>query len=274
MKSISPRNHGFTLVELSIVMVIIGLVIGGIVIGRNLIKASEIRAQVSQIEQIRMAVNAFKLKYNGLPADILASQASAYGLFAMSGGGAQTRGDANGLLESGGSGCHSAGLSACFYAELTVFWRHLSEAQFIDGSYLSTTYAGTHGQFLANATTPDVIGTFFPRSKLDKNAYLIVNSYLGINYMTLVALNSINGTSGYSTFPSDPLYAADAYEIDSKIDDGMPNTGTINALRLALGNNQHSSAMRTLSTNSNCVSGGNYVRTNVSTSACSLSFRF
>ncbi len=65
----SSLLFGFTLIELSIVLVIIGLVVGGVLVGRDLIKAAEIRAQVNQIEQMETAYNTFKLKYNCIAGD-------------------------------------------------------------------------------------------------------------------------------------------------------------------------------------------------------------
>lgn len=69
---------GFTLVELSIVLVIIGLLIGGILVGEDLIQASKIRAQISQIESIRTGALTFKLKFGALPGDL--PNASSFGL--------------------------------------------------------------------------------------------------------------------------------------------------------------------------------------------------
>ena len=42
------RHQGFTLIELSIVLVIIGLIIGGVLVGRDMIHAAQIRATISQ----------------------------------------------------------------------------------------------------------------------------------------------------------------------------------------------------------------------------------
>jgi prepilin-type N-terminal cleavage/methylation domain-containing protein len=42
---------GFTLIELSIVLVIIGLIVGGVLVGQDLVKAAGVRATISQIEK-------------------------------------------------------------------------------------------------------------------------------------------------------------------------------------------------------------------------------
>lgn len=72
-----PR-HGFTLVELSIALIIIGLVVGGIFVGRDLIKAATIRANLSQIERIKLATTTFKLRYQQLPGDMSPTRRNSY----------------------------------------------------------------------------------------------------------------------------------------------------------------------------------------------------
>ena len=60
-------TYGFTLIELSIVLVIIGFVVGGVLVGQELIETAKLRAVVSQIDQIRVGANTFRTKYNALP---------------------------------------------------------------------------------------------------------------------------------------------------------------------------------------------------------------
>src|SRR6266852_226786 len=64
-------ERGFTLIELSIVLVIIGLIVGGILVGQDLIKAAQLRATITQLERYDATVNTFRTKFNGLPGDLL-----------------------------------------------------------------------------------------------------------------------------------------------------------------------------------------------------------
>lgn len=50
-------SAGFTLVELSIVLVIIGLVVDGVLVGQDLFCAAAVRATISQIEKYNTAAN-------------------------------------------------------------------------------------------------------------------------------------------------------------------------------------------------------------------------
>lgn len=72
---LSPRilknrsDGGFTLIELSVVLVVIGLIVGGILVGQDLIKSAQIQKLGTMIEQLNTAVNTFEGKYNCLPGD-------------------------------------------------------------------------------------------------------------------------------------------------------------------------------------------------------------
>ena len=60
----------FSLVELSIVLVILGLLVGGILSGQSLIRAATLRSFVKQHEQHYTAVMSFRDKYSQLPGDM------------------------------------------------------------------------------------------------------------------------------------------------------------------------------------------------------------
>ena len=60
----------FSLVELSIVLVILGLLTGGILTGQNLIRAAELRSVVTEFQTYQTAVMTFRDKYFALPGDM------------------------------------------------------------------------------------------------------------------------------------------------------------------------------------------------------------
>lgn len=61
---------GFTLIELSIVVVIMGLVAAGVVVGNSLVKAGQLNATMAFIETTELAFNTFQDKYDALPGDM------------------------------------------------------------------------------------------------------------------------------------------------------------------------------------------------------------
>ncbi|MDX1796691.1 MAG: prepilin-type N-terminal cleavage/methylation domain-containing protein [Hydrogenovibrio sp.] len=63
------RYSGFTLVEISIVLIIIGLLLGGVMKGQELIGNSKIKATQSEIHQWASMVYAYQDKEGKLPGD-------------------------------------------------------------------------------------------------------------------------------------------------------------------------------------------------------------
>ncbi len=239
---LTPSRHGFTLIELSIVLVIIGLVIGGVLVGRDLIKASEIRAQITQIEEVKVAVNTFRVKYGFLPGDMPPTQASQLGFFTFTG-----------VLA--GQGCVSG--SVAFgnndgiingYDEAFPAWSHLSDSKLIKGNY-----AGTSGNLLISAApnclaqdagTPiagwptdyESLALFQPRSKLvPEKGFLSLdgNNYTAPNNAVWHLNLSINKKRNtllyiYDAINFDNIFSSyQLHQIDSKIDDGLPASGSV-----------------------------------------------
>ena len=65
-----PFNYGFTLVEMSIVLVIIGAIFYGLLKSQVLISSSKAKDVVAKIEDIRTAVTYFQQRYSYLPGDL------------------------------------------------------------------------------------------------------------------------------------------------------------------------------------------------------------
>src|SRR5579884_171721 len=97
MHGSSTLQRGFTLIEISIVLVIIGLIVGGVLVGQDLIRSAQVRATIAQIEKFNTAANTFKGKYGALPGDMAAATAAQLGFAAR--GPRAGEGDGNGVIE-------------------------------------------------------------------------------------------------------------------------------------------------------------------------------
>ena len=216
------KNKGFTLVELSIVIVIIGLIVAGVVGGQSLVKQSKIRALISDYNKYNIAVNAFKLEYNGLPGDL--SNASAFGL---------------GTSGNGDKWIHHR------TTENLYSWGHLSSSGLIQGAYTG-----------ASASPPRVnqIGVNIPASSYgsdvavyfasirSSNACLSTNStpmfgtVHNVNIITFAKLRTNNESCARIGF----LNVKDAFGIDQKIDDGIADSGIMFSANSDAGNSNGS----------------------------------
>jgi prepilin-type N-terminal cleavage/methylation domain-containing protein len=150
------RKNAFTLIELSIVLVIIGLVIGGVLVGQELIKSAQIRSQVSQIQDLETQINTFRLKYNCLPGDCTNATDVFGTTFA---GNTIYNGDGNGLILSQASS-YIAGscLSGWTGSEVTQIFLHLNLSGL--AGYTATGILGAVG---ANGSV--IVGTDLPTIK-------------------------------------------------------------------------------------------------------------
>jgi prepilin-type N-terminal cleavage/methylation domain-containing protein len=271
LRSDRKAEAGFTLIELSIVLVIIGLIVGGVLVGQDLIKAAEIRATIAQIEKYNTAVNTFRNKYNGIPGDLAAASASQFGLFASTSASTTGYGDGNGLIEGGASGATN------FIGEPAIFFRQMTDAGFIDGAY-GTSGLATTGALTTSVTTTATSNGFIPPAKLGRGNSVTVGSASGINYFVITNISGISTTGSYTVGTSGgALTPQEAYNMDKKVDDGLPGTGSIFALDSNATNPSASGGFTTVTANTNCISGsGSTLAYLVSgtTQACSLRFRF
>lgn len=277
-------KSGFTLIELSIVLVIIGLIVGGILTGHDLIDAAAQRAQVTQIQRYNTAVYTFLGKYGQLPGDISAAAVSQFAFpIAHSRSGAVGFGDGNGELD--GSNCCSA-FSWDQGGELLYFWEDLSSnSGLIEGGFNAATNGSSDA---ANCTTSTACSVYFPLAKIGNGAFVYVysgyaancpiwvgcssNVQVGPNFFGISIINSIsNGNDNQGATPPAPvLTVLQAYNIDKKVDDGYPATGSVMAQFLSGGGN--SEGEPTWSTNAGAPSATTCYDTSTGIAAYSTTY--
>ena len=61
------NNKGFSLIELSIVLIIMGLLVAGVTGGASLIKSAQLRAVVNEFTNYRTAYNTYYAQFNKVP---------------------------------------------------------------------------------------------------------------------------------------------------------------------------------------------------------------
>lgn len=221
------KEAGFTLVELAIVLVIIGLIIGGVLVGQDLIKAAEIRATVAQIESYNSAVNTFRSKYKGVPGDIRNIDK----FFDVATWTEMANGDGDRKLEVcdtvAATGLCDTTPDPVYVAvdptgtpthsgEVLQFWHHLSASELVPGYYNGCAKGGTA------VTDCGELDLGFPRSRLDRNGIGVFADGGGNFYQIGVAEAT---DDAYVVEPS--LTPQEAYDLDSKVDDGRPGTGSV-----------------------------------------------
>lgn len=223
----NPNSRsGFSLVELSIVLVILGLLVGGILGGQSLIKAAELRSTVTEIQQWQTAVNTFKGKYFSLPGDMKNATRfwddAGTKCATLRGGGVTAAlgeetcdGDGNGRI-----GRTQSGVETLY--ERFWFWQHLSLAGLIPGQY-----TGVRGPTYTNQ---HILGENAPRSKYNSGGWMILTIDNGsteryeMNYLNAFVLGA-QSTGSMTTGPLLP--PEEAWNIDTKFDDGLPGQGNV-----------------------------------------------
>jgi prepilin-type N-terminal cleavage/methylation domain-containing protein len=222
----SPEGRGnaagFSLIELSIVLVILGLLVGGVLTGQSLIRSSEIRSVISEKEKYETAINYFKEKYDSLPGDMPDATAF-WGSAGGTGSNATCFMDqtATSPATCNGNGNGQTSSSAFSFDERFASWKHLANAGLIEGNYSGKTggaplsYVQQVGTNVPRATIKSGFFDFWYEDGGTPGAF--AESKWPAHILQLYGDNS-----SYSA-----LRPEEAWKIDTKIDDGSPVYGSV-----------------------------------------------
>ncbi len=220
MSYFTKSQRGFTLIEMSIVLIIIGLIIGGILKGQELIESSRQKNFVSQIDQIRSGINTFLDNYKALPGDYNQAVARIHASLA--------NGDNDGSI-----GTMVTDAAALYGVDGTVgenyqFFNHLTAANLVGGTSVVTIATFTAGTpaFAGNGTLSPLPGSAYPRSGLMATYGVHEGAATDGSRKRSVWLRA--STFGTTLAATNAIISPQrAYQLDSKYDDTLPYAGRI-----------------------------------------------
>ena len=198
---------GFTLVELSIVLVIIGLLIGGILVGQSMIDNAKLKRAMSELIQYQIMIKQFSEKFKGLPGDM-----NGYKYFGDACGGNHV------TVSTGNSACNGNqnGVIEPAQSESLLLWRHM-----YFGGYLDTAYAQNW-----NLSDPAFVAgqNMLGADVFNKGAlYYPIGGGLN-DFVIRIAMNN----AGNIDHPNGAAISGeDIVALEAKYDDGVANAGFI-----------------------------------------------
>ncbi len=212
-------EQGFSLVELSIVLVLVGLLIGAVLVGRDVMEGAERRKLIAEMQAIDVAMQEFRGTYLGWPGDLVnASDFWGAGCGGASAVPAGCNGNGNNRIQG-------------WTGEPYKAWKHLELAGLIQGGYTGLPVGSVIG---------GMIGVNMPRSAarddvalyLDGEPNAVGGSPMRNNNAYAPEDNNylLFGAQRDNDFPNIVAFTPeDAMLVDEKADDGLPGVGRIRA---------------------------------------------
>lgn len=206
-------QRGVSLVEMSVVLVILGLLVAGIVAGSSLVRQAELRAITLEVQRHITDVKVFYDKYGYYPGDI--PVASTFWLNATD--------CPAGLAPAGCNGDGDQKISDNLpptnseNAEKYRAWQHLVFSGIMSGNFTGLKVSGTNdGGDSTNSPSASKEGGLY---------YLVYDTFYGF-YVPPVNQMCFGSVTSDGEAPAGLIWSPrDAYQIDNKIDDGLPLKG-------------------------------------------------
>ncbi len=236
--SSTRAQFGFSLIEISIVLIIIALIAGGVVAGRDLIATSNHRNIAVKASELLSSITQFQEKYRALPGDM----ANATLVWGRADGNSATQdncadmdGDSalNATCNGNGNGFIASDAASTY--ERFRLWEHLRLGSYINGSY--TGIAGGSGDIHG------VSGSNVPAGIIENTAYDLIyldSASLPAQYFAVPEYSHVLHMGMEQSGNNPPhgaiISAQVAYSMDKKIDDGLPGQGHLTTFN----NTQHS----------------------------------
>lgn len=217
-------KRGFTLIEISIVLIIIGLIVGGILVARSMSDTARLQNTVSELSQYDVATSDFRNKFKYYPGDAPG--------FAFEG--SSNHGNGNGLIEDAGG---TPGLGRVWSGEAANFWPELNQVGLRSKSpYVAAVTGKLTVENNPKPNMPSVsigvtgTGIFVTND----NGYLSTYNISSVYIIGKVTDNDGSDLSFPNTatptptqFIKDALKPSDLKALDKKIDDGVANKGKV-----------------------------------------------
>ncbi len=229
-KTFTTKKKAFSLIELSIVLIIIGLLVAGVTGGASLIKNAELRSLMTEARGYQVAVNAFKERFQALPGDFNSAVGAMTGTAGSSNCAGSTSavcGNNNGQIEFYNSNVTATTVAARM--ESNIAWQQLKNGGFVDALFTPTSAdADSGGAVSSTVLTP---GSNIPGSKF-KNAGWIFDFLNSQN--VVIVTGAVTGAGAASStavtaVATNVIIPVDALSIDTKLDDGIANAGKVRA---------------------------------------------
>lgn len=203
----AARQAGFTLVEIAIVLVIIGLILGGVLKGQELVTSARVRNIADQQNAIKAAFFAFQDRYKALPGDYPGAGANIPGLV-----GSTANGDGDGFVAYTATGSASPNPNEA--NESVWAFLHMAAAGFISCAACIQNGNATGSSTATNTSTNSPVNAYGGALALQYDAV----------YGNPTNESTTNPAHNLKTGPNIP--SSILAEVDSKLDDGSPYSGS------------------------------------------------